>query len=148
MLNSCGFFLVKNSTFLPTFLIHKYVVHALFFPVTFSDKNHCDINGLVAAKVHDYSLYSTTNILKSTGQVKHAIQHVSTTITTSNSSSSNSNGRQMDGSAENGKIFQCLTKKKIASYRIASHRSMYTSSAEARKKCCEKKPSNFSFDLI
>lgn len=44
-----------------------------------ADKIHCDANGLVAAKVHDFStLYSTsTSLLKSTSQVRHAIQHSS-----------------------------------------------------------------------
>lgn len=66
----------------------------IFRFVVVTDKSHCDTNGLVAAKVHDYSVYST-GLLKSTSQVRHAIQHVS------NSSAQ----RQMDGSiAEHGKF--------------------------------------------
>lgn len=42
--------------------------------------------------MHDYSIYSTGQ-LKLTSQVKHSIQHIS-----------HSNGRQMDGIAENGNI--------------------------------------------
>lgn len=44
-----------------------------------ADKTHCDANGLVAAKVHDFSsLYSTSkSLLKSTSQARHAVQHVS-----------------------------------------------------------------------
>lgn len=75
-------------------------IHSLFFiPFSLIDKNHCDTNGLVAAKVHDYSLY-TTKTTTTTSQVKHVIQHIS-----------HSNGRQMDGIAENGKSFQSNSKK-------------------------------------
>lgn len=44
-----------------------------------ANKIHCDANGLVAAKVHDFStLYSTSkSSLKSNSQVRHAVQHVS-----------------------------------------------------------------------